>query len=363
MKLRDVDVEFSLPALAVGKPDEERITDLLLRLEFHQILKELSLARVGRAEAGTYSLVGRRARRARAQPLSIEGLRLRRRDDLPRSDERGARRNIVLRRGGRRLLRAVAAAAGGGEGLFAAAGRPRRIAPIASRDARAGSRRRTIAKIGHNIKFDCLVLEAHGFAVGGVTFDTMIASYCLDPERRSHSLDNLALEFSRHRKIAYAELFPAGDRKKDIRTVPARTALRVFLRGCRLHDAAQDNLRASLEELGFEALFREIEMPLCLVLKRMEQEGVAIDAAQLASLSVTVTSDLDRLTEEIHTLAGEDFNINSAGSSSGSSSRSSGSSGRGRRRRDSRPTRRCSPSSRAATRSRHAFSSTASCPR
>ena len=53
-------------------------------------------------------------------------------------------------------------------------------------------------------------------------------------------------------------------------------------------------------------------MPLCLVLKRMEQEGVAIDAAKLAALSGTVMKDLDRLTTEIHRLAGEEFNINSA---------------------------------------------------
>jgi DNA polymerase-1 len=68
----------------------------------------------------------------------------------------------------------------------------------------------------------------------------------------------------------------------------------------------------SLGELGFESLFRDVEMPLCLVLKRMEQEGVAIDAAKLVALSGTVMKDLDRLTTEIHRLAGEEFNINSA---------------------------------------------------
>jgi DNA polymerase-1 len=213
VKLRDVDVEFSLPALAVGKPDEERITELLLRLEFHQILKELSLAGARRTEEGTYSLVGadgldalaRSLSRSREFVVDVETTSL---DPMNAElvgisfcTEEGAASYVSV------------AAAGGEEGLFREAPGSSAVPPRLVHEALGtvladGE----IAKIGHNIKYDVLVLEAHGFAVRGVTFDTMIASYCLDPERRSHSLDNLALEFARHRKIAYAELFPAWDR-------------------------------------------------------------------------------------------------------------------------------------------------------
>ena len=313
VRLRNVEVDFSLPALAVGKPDERRIIELMLRLEFHQILKELSLAGTEQTAKRTYALVGLDGLDALARSLSqsrefvfdVESTSL---DPMNAelvgisfSTEEGAASYV-----------SVAAAAGGEEGLFQQTAGSLAVPPARIREALGpvladGG----IAKIGHNIKYDVLVLEAHGFVVGGVAFDTMIASYCLDPERRSHSLDNLALEFARHRKIAYSELFPAGDRRKDIRTVPLEK-----LSGYSCEDAdytmrLKTIFDRNLKGLGFEKLFREVEMPLCLVLKRMEQEGVAIDAAKLAALSETVAKDLDRLTGEIHALAGGEFNINS----------------------------------------------------
>ncbi|MCX5754319.1 MAG: DNA polymerase I, partial [Candidatus Krumholzibacteria bacterium] len=311
--LREVDVEFSLSALAVGKPEQRRLTDLLLRLEFHQILKELSLAETTEAAEGTYALVGegeledfaRRLRRSREFVFDVETTSV---DPLTAEivgisfsmDERTA--SYVP----------VATAPGSATGLFQPVNEARGIALDRVREALGPALAdESIAKIGHNVKFDCLVLEAHGFSVGGVAFDTMIASYCLDPERRSHSLDNLALEFARHRKTPYAGLFPAGAREKDIRSVPLD---RLSVYSCEDADYTmrlKKLFEGSLRELGFESLFRDVEMPLCLVLKRMEQEGVAIDAAKLAGLSGTVAKDLDRLTTEIHRLAGEEFNVNS----------------------------------------------------
>jgi len=313
VRLRDVAVDFSLPALSVGKPDEEKITDLMLRLEFHQILKELSLAETVPTARKAYVLVGGDGLDALARSLSQTGEFV---FDVETTSLDPMNAELVgisfCTDEGAASYVSVAGADGGEGGLFQQVAEPRAVTlgrlrealgPVLADDG--------IAKIGHNIKYDLLVLEAHGFAVGGLAFDTMIASYCLDPERRSHSLDNLALEFARHRKIAYPELFPAGDRRKDIRAVPLEK-----LAGYSCEDAdytmrLKTIFERNLAELGFEKLFREIEMPLCIVLKRMEQEGVGIDAAKLASRSETVTSDLARLTEEIHTLAGENFNINS----------------------------------------------------
>jgi DNA polymerase-1 len=312
--LRDVDVEFSLPALAVGAPEQPRLTELLLRLEFHQILKELTPAEAGEPGERTYAPVV-------AGDLDALALRLARSGEFVfdvettsvdpldaeivgisfSTDERAA--SYVP----------VAGAGGEGTGLFQPAREERGIAldlvraslgPVLADEA--------TAKIGHNVKFDCLVLEANGFSVGGVSFDTMIASYCLDPERRSHSLDNLALEFTGHRKIPYAELFPAGAKVKDIRTVPLERLCEYSCEDADYTMRLKRIFEKSLGELGLEPLFRKVEMPLCLVLKRMEQEGVAIDAEKLSALSAVVSRDLDRLTAEIHGLAGEEFNINSA---------------------------------------------------
>jgi DNA polymerase-1 len=313
VKLKEVPIEYSLGELSVGAPDEERITDLMLRLEFHQILKELSLASTAHAAGKQYRLVkdedlfelARRLSAAREFVFDVETTSL----DPMNAElvgisfcvEEGSASYVPVASAAPRapgLLQPLAEAQGIGLDRVRAA-----LGPVFASEA--------VAKIGHHIKYDCLVLEAHGFEVRGVSFDTMIASYCLDPERRSHSLDTLSLEFTRHRKIAYVELFSPGDRSKDIRTVPIERLCEYSCEDADYTMRLKSIFERSLAALGFEKLFSSVEMPLCLVLKSMEQEGVAIDAAELGRLARTVTADLDRLTKDIHDLAGETFNINS----------------------------------------------------
>ncbi|MDD4856559.1 MAG: DNA polymerase I [Candidatus Krumholzibacteria bacterium] len=312
--LKDVPVDFLLPSFAIRKPDGRKLTDLLLRLEFHQLLKELSPVEAVEEKNNSYTIVDEESLAALEQEMrgSSEFV-----FDVETTSVDPMNAEIVgisfCVREGEALYVPVAVESGADGGLFRADAGGRPIALSRIRDVLgpvfADER---IGKIGHNIKFDSLVLEAHGFAVGGGAFDTMIASYCLDPERRSHSLDNLALEFARHRKISYAELFEASDRRRDIRTVPIERLARYSCEDADYTMRLKAIFERSLAGLGFEKLFREVEMPLSLVLKRMEQEGVAIDAAKLAPLSEAVTMDLDRLTGEIHRLAGEEFNINSS---------------------------------------------------
>jgi DNA polymerase-1 len=312
--LKNVPVEFSLPSFAVRGPDGEKLTDLMLRLEFHQLLKELSPAEAAEEENISHTIVDDETLAALERKLrgSSEFV-----FDVETTSVDPMNAEIVgisfCTREGEASYVPVAADAGAEGGLFQtdAGRRPIALSHVLETLGSVFADEK-IAKIGHNIKFDCLVLEAHGFAVRGVAFDTMIASYCLDPERRSHSLDNLALEFARHRKISYSELFGASDRRRDIRTVSIERLARYSCEDADYTMRLKTIFERSLAGLDFEKLFHEIEMPLCLVLKRMEQEGVAIDAARLAPLSETATRDLDRLTEEIHRLAGEDFNINSS---------------------------------------------------
>jgi DNA polymerase-1 len=312
--LRDAAVAFSLPAFEVGKPEERRITELLLRLEFHQILKELFPAGGGDSSERTYTLVterdldglARRLEESREFVFDVETTSV----DPLEAEIVGI--SFSVREGAAYYVPVAAPPKGEAAGLFPRAGDARGIAPERVLGVLGPALAdESIAKIGHNIKFDCLVLEAHGFRIGGAAFDTMIASYCLDPERRSHSLDNLALEFARHRKIPYAGLFPAGDREKDIRTVPLERLSEYSCEDADYTMRLKKLFEGSLSSLGLESLFADVEMPLCLVLKRMEREGVAIDAGKLGALSLVVAQDLDRLTEEIHGLAGEEFNINS----------------------------------------------------
>lgn len=166
-------------------------------------------------------------------------------------------------------------------------------------------------KIGQNLKFDLWILERHGLAVAGPLFDTMLASYVLDPGRRSHGLDELARVELNHTMIGYGDLFARGDRRRDILAVPlaqlAEYAAEDAAAALRLHAVFSKRLA----EAGLLALLTDLEMPILRVLLRMEQAGIKIDRAFLGELEQTFAAALQDLERRIHALAGEPFNIQS----------------------------------------------------
>jgi DNA polymerase-1 len=166
-------------------------------------------------------------------------------------------------------------------------------------------------KVGQNLKFDEWILIRSGLPLQGPRFDTMLASYVLDPGRRSHGLDDLVLDHLDHRMMPFGDLFASGDRQKDILGVdPDRLALYAAedadytLRLYRL-------LEAQLKEAGLEKLFRELEMPVSAVLLTMERNGILIDRKFLAGLRTRFEAELLEMEKKIHDLAGEPFNIQS----------------------------------------------------
>jgi DNA polymerase-1 len=169
----------------------------------------------------------------------------------------------------------------------------------------------TPQKIGQNIKYDAIVLAGAGLPLGGIAFDTMLASYCLDPGRRSHGLDALALDLCGHAMIPFAALFPTRGRRKDIRAAPLD---RVTEYAC---EDADYTLRLKhvfdpmLEASTVKSLFEDVEMPLCAVLTRMEMTGVRVDVDFLRAMSERYAREISALEERIYAAVGEPFNINS----------------------------------------------------
>ncbi|HLF13889.1 MAG TPA: DNA polymerase I [Bacteroidota bacterium] len=166
-----------------------------------------------------------------------------------------------------------------------------------------------VKKAGQNIKYDMLVLGAHGVEMAGIQFDTMVASYILRPDG-AHNMDALASEHLRYRTITYDDLTGTGRNRKDIRDVePERVAeyaaedADVTLRLCRAIGEKLDP--------GMTAICHDIEFPLIEVLARMEMNGVALDTAYLADLSKELERNLDNLTRSIYHHAGCEFNVNS----------------------------------------------------
>jgi DNA polymerase-1 len=169
-----------------------------------------------------------------------------------------------------------------------------------------------IAKIGQNIKYDWMVLSRHGIDLQGVRFDTMVASYLLNPSKRSHSLDQIAMDFLGHKTITYAEVVGKGSKKAGFEAVPVEQAIPYAAEDADITLMAYEALRPQLEELGLMDLFDTVEMPLVPVLLRMEMTGITVDQDRLRELSKSFAAQLEALETSIHALAGEPFNIKSS---------------------------------------------------
>lgn len=166
-------------------------------------------------------------------------------------------------------------------------------------------------KVGQHIKYDAIVLERAGMPLNGITFDTMVASYCLDPARRSHGLDALALEVCAHTMIPFEALFDARVRVKDIRRVPLAKVTEYSCEDADYTLRVKHAFAPLVEVSEVRRLFHEVEMPLSDVLGRMEMEGVKVDTAFLGTLSSRYAERVTELEEAIYREAGERFNLGS----------------------------------------------------
>jgi DNA polymerase I len=169
----------------------------------------------------------------------------------------------------------------------------------------------SVVKIAQNAKFDVLMFRRAGIEVRGLTFDTMLASYVLDPGRRSHGLDVLALEFLDHRVTLLQELCGRGKTAIPFDECPIDCARDYSCEDADMALQLCERFTPQLEAYGLTQLFREIEMPLVDVLARMEWEGVSIDVEWFRSLKARFAAEREAVEREIYGIAGMEFNINS----------------------------------------------------
>lgn len=168
-----------------------------------------------------------------------------------------------------------------------------------------------LRKVGQNIKFDRQVLSNSGIKLAGAWFDTMLASYVLNPSRSGHGLDSLSQEHLNHRMISYGEVTGSGKSQKNFSEVEIEAASRY---ACEDADATW-LLRRKFEPLlaadGLDGLFNSVEMPLLSILADMEERGVLLDSLLLNKLSADFAARMAALEDRIFELAGERFNLNS----------------------------------------------------
>ena len=169
-----------------------------------------------------------------------------------------------------------------------------------------------IKKVGQNIKYDWIVLARHGVNLAGVDFDTMVASYLLNPSKRAHSLDQIALDFLGHKTIPFQEVAGKGKNALSFNQVLLEKAVPYACEDADITLMAKDELMPRLEAIGLNSLMTDVEMPLVPVLMRMEMQGACVDIDRLHELSKSFEHQLEALEASIYGLAGEEFNINSS---------------------------------------------------
>lgn len=169
-----------------------------------------------------------------------------------------------------------------------------------------------IEKIGQNIKYDWTVFRRHGADLRGVAFDTMLASYLLNPSKRAHNLDQIALDFLGHKNITYSDVAGKGKKAVTFDQVTLDQAVPYACEDADITLRAYEVLQPQLEALDLTGLMEQVEMPLVEVLMEMEMTGICIDLDKLHDLSKSFDSQLHQLKEEIYALAGEVFNIQSS---------------------------------------------------
>src|SRR5450830_45666 len=190
----------------------------------------------------------------------------------------------------------------------------RNLPPLLSNDAaplRAMLEDAAVRKVAHNAKYDLLVLRRAGVTLRGLDFDSMLASYVLDPGRRSHAIDALALEFLGRSMTDYTEVCGKGKNAIAFDEVPVDVACDY---SCADSDVALQ-LRAlltpRLAEHELTALLDDMELPLVGVLVDMEWAGITIDVPWFASLKERFARERGAVELQIYEAAGQEFNINS----------------------------------------------------
>ena len=170
---------------------------------------------------------------------------------------------------------------------------------------------RKIKKVGQNLKYDLIVLANHGMDLRGISGDTMVASYLLNPSRHHHNLAEIAQEVLGHSMISFKEVTAAQGKVKNFAYVPLATARDYSCEDAHVTSLVKEELWKRLKETGLWELFERVEVPLISILAQMEMNGVLVDREGLDRLSAEFSQRLSELEKEIFGLAGGPFNINS----------------------------------------------------
>ena len=168
-----------------------------------------------------------------------------------------------------------------------------------------------VTKVGHDLKFDAVVLAAHGVVLAGLDLDTMIASYLLDATRSAHGIEDLAIEHLGYKALTEEDICGKGAKSVSLADVPVEAAVDFAAERADLAGQLSPMFVNLLQKEALADVYRTLELPLVPVLIAVELAGVRIDVPALAAQSQQLEQELTRRTAEIFQTAGGEFNINS----------------------------------------------------
>ncbi|MGE5249120.1 MAG: DNA polymerase I, partial [Bacteroidota bacterium] len=168
-----------------------------------------------------------------------------------------------------------------------------------------------IAKVAHNAKYDCIILERSGLSVSPITFDTMIAEFLIDPSSRNLGLKNLAAARLGEEMTHIEALIGTGRKQITMAEVPVEAAAAYAAADAETTLRLVPLLRRELERCKCLPVMNEIEMPLVPVLAGMEMTGVLLDLPFFGELATELQERMAGIEKQIFEAVGRVFNINS----------------------------------------------------
>ncbi len=170
---------------------------------------------------------------------------------------------------------------------------------------------KNILKIGQNLKYEMEILLYENKDLEYPIFDTMIASYLLNPIKRTHNLDTIALDYLGYKMQSYKEVTSKLKKEENFSALSVKEAAFYACEDADITMRLKNILEKRLKEEDLTFVFENIEMPLVKVLAKMEFHGVKIDVVKLQLMEKFLKERLKNIEEEIYKIAGEKFNINS----------------------------------------------------
>ncbi|HPD41505.1 MAG TPA: 5'-3' exonuclease H3TH domain-containing protein, partial [Anaerolineae bacterium] len=324
--VRDVPVKLDLAAAAGWqKADRAALTSLLQELEFRSLLSRVASLPSGGLPEGQLSLFGELEGAQVAAPApalgdyhlvadvaTLQALaeRLRVEASLLAVDTETTGTDAMLA-----TLVGLSLTHRAGEAwyvpLLAPAGEPRLTLEQLQRHLGPLFADISLRKVGHNLKYDAKVLRRAGLPLAGLSFDTMLAEWLINPDSPNLGLKNLAWARLGVQMTEITTLIGSGKEQKSMDAIPLAQVMPYAAADADMSLRLMPLLQAELEAHAQERLLHELEMPLIEVLMDMEMTGVHLDLAWLEALSAELAGRLARLEADIYELAGEPFNINS----------------------------------------------------